>query len=119
LITIIIGIFLSYLSKKTRIPVVYDLLEKFERKEEIEKFPGKGIIFYLTGVYVAFVWIFLVKKYKIKSVPIYDDLKTLYNFSFRIFDNNTRVLLNTKELSTIFHFPSVKIKQTNIIESVE
>ncbi|OGD67150.1 hypothetical protein A2442_02005 [Candidatus Campbellbacteria bacterium RIFOXYC2_FULL_35_25] len=43
----------------------------------------------------------------------------LYNFSFRIFDNNTRVLLNTKELSTIFHFPSVKIKQTNIIESVE
>ena len=53
LITIIIGIFLSYLSKKTRIPVVYDLLEKFERKEEIEKFPGKGIIFYFIGIYTA------------------------------------------------------------------
>ncbi len=53
LITIIIGLVLSYLSKKIKIPIIYYLLEKFERKEELEKFPGKGIIFYLTGVYVA------------------------------------------------------------------
>ena len=53
LITIIIGLVLSYLSKKIKIPIIHYLLEKFERKEEIEKFPGKGIIFYLTGVYVA------------------------------------------------------------------
>ncbi|MDP3765533.1 MAG: hypothetical protein Q8R04_03400 [Nanoarchaeota archaeon] len=53
LIIIIIGLILSYLSKKTRIPVIYNLLETFERKEELEKFPGKGIIFYFIGVYLA------------------------------------------------------------------
>lgn len=33
----------------------------------------------VSGVYVAFVWIFLVYIFKIKSIPIYDDLKYLYN----------------------------------------
>ena len=33
---------------------------------------------FLSGVYVALVWILLVKIYKIKSIPIYDDLKDLY-----------------------------------------
>ena len=50
---ILIGLILSYLSRKTRIPIIYDLLQKFERKEELKKFPGKGIIFYLIGAYIA------------------------------------------------------------------
>ena len=33
----------------------------------------------VSGIYVALVWIFLVNKYKIKSIPIIDDLKYLYN----------------------------------------
>lgn len=49
----IIGLILSYLSKKIEIPVIRNLLEIFERREDIGKFPGKGIIFYLIGVYVA------------------------------------------------------------------
>ncbi len=53
LIAIIIGFILSYLSKKIRIPLVYDLLEIFEREEELKKFPGKGTIFYFIGVYIA------------------------------------------------------------------
>lgn len=53
LIIILIGLILSYLSKKARIPVIYDLLEKFERKEYLQKFPGKGMIFYLIGAYIA------------------------------------------------------------------
>ncbi len=53
LIAAIIGLILSYLSKKIKIPVIHNLLEIFERKEDIDKFPGKGIIFYLIGVYVA------------------------------------------------------------------
>ncbi len=32
---------------------------------------------FFSGVYVALVWIFLVKIYNIKGIPIYDDLKTL------------------------------------------
>src|SRR3989344_7064377 len=50
---IIIGLILSYLIKKIRIPVIYDLLQKFERKDDLQKFPGKGVIFYLIGVYIA------------------------------------------------------------------
>lgn len=53
LIAIILGIILSYLSKKIKIPLIYNLLEIFERKKDIEKFPGKGIIFYLIGVYIS------------------------------------------------------------------
>jgi len=55
LIAIIAGLVLSYLSKKTSVPVVHDLLQKFERKEDLEKFPGKGIIFYFTGIYIALI----------------------------------------------------------------
>ncbi len=38
---------------------------------------------FVSGIYVAFVWIFLVRRYKIKSIPIYDDLKTIYLLAFR------------------------------------
>lgn len=50
---IIIGAALSYLSLKARIPLINGLLEKFERKNELKKFPGKGAIFYLVGVYIS------------------------------------------------------------------
>jgi len=53
LIAIITGLILSYLSRKIRIPVIHNLLEKFERKEELKKFPGKGIIFYFIGTYIS------------------------------------------------------------------
>ena len=53
LIVLIIGLILSFLSRKIKIPVIYQLLQKFERKEELKKFPGKGIIFYLTGAYIS------------------------------------------------------------------
>ncbi|MBS3168068.1 pacearchaeosortase [Candidatus Woesearchaeota archaeon] len=33
---------------------------------------------FLMGAYVAIVWILLVRNYKIKSIPVYDDLKTVY-----------------------------------------
>lgn len=36
---------------------------------------------FLSGVYVAGVWIFLVYLFKIKSIPIYSDLKYLYGKS--------------------------------------
>lgn len=53
LFAVIFGLIISYLSRKTRIPVIYNLLEVFERKKELDKFPGKGIIFYLIGAYIA------------------------------------------------------------------
>lgn len=36
----------------------------------------------ISGVYIALVWIALVKIFKIKSIPIYDDLKYLYKKSY-------------------------------------
>ena len=53
LVAIIVGTILSYLSKKIRIPVIHNLLEMFERRDEIQNFPGKGIIFYFIGVFIA------------------------------------------------------------------
>ncbi len=40
--------------------------------------------------------------------------KTLYNFSFRLFDRKTSILLNSEELSSIFHFPTSYTKASRI-----
>jgi len=36
---------------------------------------------FVSGIYVAGVWIFCVKIYKITSIPLYDDLKKIYRDS--------------------------------------
>lgn len=48
LLTIIL-IIICLLSKKYEIPGVQWFLHNFERDENIKKFPGKGLIFYLIG----------------------------------------------------------------------
>ena len=53
LVLIVVGFILSLLSRKTKIPIIYNLLQEFERKPELEKFPGKGTIFYFIGVYIS------------------------------------------------------------------
>lgn len=83
LMIIIIGLILSYLSRKIRVPVINDLLVKFERKEELEKFPGKGIIFYLIGVYVALL--FFSKDIAMASIMVLalgDSVSHLYGLHF-------------------------------------
>lgn len=55
LILIIIGFILSIISKTAKIPIIYNLLEKFERKKEIEEFPGKGTLFYFIGAYLSLI----------------------------------------------------------------
>ena len=37
---------------------------------------------FVSGAYVALIWIFLVKIYKVDSIPIYDDIVYLYKESF-------------------------------------
>ena len=53
LILIIFGFLLSHMAKKIKIPVINQLLQQFERKEELKTFPGRGIIFYFIGIYIA------------------------------------------------------------------
>ncbi|MBI2208313.1 hypothetical protein HYU50_02355 [Candidatus Woesearchaeota archaeon] len=50
---IIIGIIVSFLSKKHKIPVIYWFLKNFDREKDLKSFPGKGVIFYLIGVFLA------------------------------------------------------------------
>ena len=50
---IIIGIIVSFLSKKFKIPIIFWFLKNFEREKELKTFPGKGIIFYLIGVFLV------------------------------------------------------------------
>jgi len=52
-ITLIVGIILSLISKKVRIPVISKLLDLFQRYEEKTTLPGKGAIFFFTGVLLA------------------------------------------------------------------
>lgn len=68
LIAVIIGLILSYLSKRARIPIIYELLQKFEREEDIKKFPGKGIIFYFIGIYLALL--FFPKEIAMASIMV-------------------------------------------------
>ena len=49
-IILLAGIIVSLLSKNFKIPVVYWLLNQFEREAEFKKFPGKGSMFFCAGV---------------------------------------------------------------------
>ncbi len=83
LIVIIIGLILSYLSKKIRIPIIYELLEKFERAEDLKKFPGKGIIFYFIGAYIALL--LFPKEIAMASIMVLalgDSISHLYGLHF-------------------------------------
>ena len=53
LFLIILGLILSFFSRRVKIPIIYQLLQKFERKNELERFPGKGVIFYLIGIDIS------------------------------------------------------------------
>ena len=50
---IIIGIIISFISKKYKILLIYWFLRNFERDRDLKKFPGKGIIFYLIGIFLV------------------------------------------------------------------
>jgi len=49
----IVGLTLSFFSRRFHIPLVYDFLKIFERKADLEKFPGKGAVSYVFGAYIA------------------------------------------------------------------
>ncbi len=50
---LVVGTFLVLVSRKRKIPLIYWFLEKFERPEIIDKFPGKGSYFYFVGAFIV------------------------------------------------------------------
>ena len=49
----IFGLILSSLSTKFNIPVIHQFLRTFDREKDLEKFPGKGAIFYVLGAFIV------------------------------------------------------------------
>lgn len=47
---IIIGGLASLISKRTNLPIFSTFLKRFERKEDRDSFPGRGMIFFFIGV---------------------------------------------------------------------
>lgn len=67
-IVTLIAFVLFYLSKKHKLIVVYEILGRLERKEDLEKFPGKGPLFYLIGATI--VTAFFEKDIAMASITI-------------------------------------------------
>jgi len=53
LIITLIVIIGSFLLKKTKPKIIHNLLQFIERKEDLEKLPGKGLIAYLIGALIV------------------------------------------------------------------
>ena len=49
LAALIVGILLSILSLKFKIPLIYQLLKTFEKPKYMKIFPGKGVLFFVAG----------------------------------------------------------------------
>ncbi|MCF7917756.1 phosphatase PAP2 family protein [Candidatus Gracilibacteria bacterium] len=56
---LVLGLIISYLSVKQKLPVVYKILQLFDRPRDAG-FPGKGAFYFLLGVFLTFL-IFPVK----------------------------------------------------------
>ena len=83
LVVIAVGLIASYASEKVKIPVIYILLEKFERKGELKRFPGRGIIFYFIGAYIALL--LFTKEVAMASILVLalgDSVSHLYGLHF-------------------------------------
>ena len=83
LILIILGFILSIISRKIKIPIIYNLLEKFEREKEIEAFPGKGTIFYFIGVYISvFLFAREIAMASIMVLALGDSISHMYGLHY-------------------------------------
>jgi dolichol kinase len=58
-IVILIGLILSFTTRRYKIPVIDWFLQTFEREKDIKHIPGKGVIFMFVG---AFIMVFFFPK---------------------------------------------------------
>jgi phytol kinase len=78
-----IGGILSLISLRVKVPILYKVLEIFERPEEIKKFPGKGSFFLVLGA--ALSLLFFEKQIALAAIAIMavgDSLTTLIGIYF-------------------------------------
>lgn len=56
LLLIVVGFFLSEVSRTKKLPVLYWFLKEFGRPENMKTFPGKGLIFFLLGTLLVLIF---------------------------------------------------------------
>ena len=52
-LTLVCGWMLYLIKQGIQVPLLYDLLHFFERTEHFEKFPGRGLFFFLLGAFFS------------------------------------------------------------------
>ncbi len=50
-----LAITISFLSKRSKIPIFSWILKNFERGDALKKFPGKGVVYFLLGSLISMV----------------------------------------------------------------
>ncbi len=106
---IIMGLLLSFLVKRIRLPIIGFFLEQVERPEQMKTFPGKGSIFFFIGVLLA------VKLFErdialaaIMVLTLGDSISHLFGAQFgslrNIFNGNSPKLLEGTLMGTVMGF---------------
>lgn len=54
-VLVLLGFLLSIVCTKIKVPVITGFLNMFERARDIKKFPGKGALFYLAGIFLVYI----------------------------------------------------------------
>ncbi|MBD3248584.1 hypothetical protein GF336_00885 [Candidatus Woesearchaeota archaeon] len=54
-VAVVMGLLISLMSMKIKVPVLYNVLKYLDRKHDIKSFPGKGAVFYGTGIFLSLV----------------------------------------------------------------
>jgi len=91
---ILLGLIVSFLSRKITIPVISWFLENFERSSDLKKFPGKGVITYLIGAFLVTLFFSLeVAMASILILAFGDSVSTIFGIRY----GKRKHLLNDKK----------------------
>ena len=106
---IIVGILLSFIVKRMRLPLISNFLDHFEREEQKKTFPGKGTIFFFIGVLLSvqlFEWDIALASIMILTLG--DSISHLFGAQFgrlkNIFNGKSKKLLEGTFAGTITGF---------------
>jgi len=93
---LLLGLILSIVSKKIKIPFIYWMLKKFERPHQIKSFPGKGPLFMMLGIFLALF--FFKKDVALASIMILSVGDSLSHIVGRYFGRTKHPLSDVKLL---------------------
>jgi dolichol kinase len=115
LAVLIIGGFISLISRKYQIPIVHQVLTFFERPDEIKRFPGKGSFYLVLGALLSlFLFEQQVALAAIAIMAIGDSFTSLVGIYFGQFSNPFNPAKNIE--GTIFAILAATLGAFNFVE---